>query len=125
MIVCFILIKTVKSQNMKIEISNEEINIRIAELMGLCLSDDKKQYYHDEHGSWISIPSYITDLNAIHEVLKTMRSDGHWSRYQKNLRIITNTYGQPELTAWMIEHNASARSRAIAILKTEDEMANK
>lgn len=64
------------------------------------------------------VPDYLTDLNATHDAVSTLPSDGSWTRFLEELENVTNCAGQPASTYNFIMVNATAAQRAEAFLRT-------
>ena len=102
--------------------TNEQINIAIAEACGwvfktnspFVISPEGKELWDDDDPLtveialyWKRIPDYCNDLNAMHEVEKTL-NDAQYSCYQEWCRVIVGYH-------WF---SATATQRAEAFLKT-------
>lgn len=101
--------------------TNEEINIAIAEACGwkLYQKEGELPWLHPNGKDYYrKIPNYIGDLNAIHEA-ETYMSSKLWNGYFNKLyKIVFNTPDQPEhINNWRII-NATAAQRAEAFLRT-------
>lgn len=57
--------------------TDQEINIAIAEACGLTAYPDRPDYGFDSNGKACLIPNYATDLNAMHEAEKILMEMGH------------------------------------------------
>jgi len=128
-------------ENGKIDMTDEEINIEIAEYCGWrkIREQDYQPFGTDPYIDgpsqvWVGIhqesdvdskeyeviPDYCNDLNAINEAVKTFFKENNCSDYIDNLENICKTDGW---TIMSIEErfkiiNATARQRAEAFLKT-------
>ena len=87
--------------------TNEEINIAIAEACGY------KTGYRDPE-AWHPLPDYLNDLNAMHDAEEMLIGDEPenselWCDFQTNLVIACPAY---------LSYHATASQRAEAFLKT-------
>lgn len=104
--------------------TNEEINTRIAQLLGWIYTKTVNDIPYGRHpiytsdvGWSIPLPDFCNDLNAMHEAEKLLRAeDGDDIEYRDALiRAMSNPYGcHPEAWIW----HATARQRAEAFLRT-------
>ena len=94
--------------------TDEQINIAIAEACGIAGEDKWGSLYHTYHGYVRDCPDYCTDLNAMHEAEKTLLQNDAllWHKYATYLD--ENYINQPYTIG------ATARQRAEAFLRTLD-----
>ena len=103
------------------ELSNHDLNLKVAKLLGWERFPDKDQSFCTEYWARFEnghfkedgyLPSYVTDLNACHKMVETLRSlDGpEWFDFSKNLREICGSI--PNCI------NATARQRCEALVMT-------
>lgn len=131
---------------MKTELTPSEINVAIAELVGLKVVDVPfipsrvctSHYFTPEAyrqmrecypggGGWKTVPDYHGDLNAMHEAVETLRQTGdqfQWLDYTRALfevvwgRKPTSNDGIASGLAWdVIEATAAQRARAFLAVR--------
>ena len=88
--------------------TNEQINVAIAEACGWDSDDIARGYTLCQFTE--DVPDYCNDLNAMHEVEKTMGDPQLWVEYQSYLSDAMGHVG------WI--YHATAAERAEAFLKT-------
>jgi hypothetical protein len=101
---------------------DQEINTAIAESMGLIITEHEIYGLVDQGG--VQMPSYTSDLNAMHEVTQTLSESQMLQFTERLMRIIYNDDKlrieggavSRHTTATMI--HATARQRAEAYLRT-------
>lgn len=114
------------------ELTDEQLRIAIAKWCGWThvvnagnhpvegyLVEEYFKHSDGRTGDLKAIPNYLGDLNAMHSALGALESDGSWSRYQNILKRICRTHDTGNTAVeWFIEHNATARQRALALYLT-------
>ena len=68
-------------------------------------------------GKKLKLPDFLNDLNAVHEALMKLPSDGKWAVYKHALMRICNFDAENDTVCWMITHNATAPQRFEALLR--------
>ena len=87
--------------------TNEQINIAIAEACGIISKDQWGSLYRTLHGLFRNCPDYCNDLNAMHEAEKMLNKE-QWVAYGRELS---------RLNVFPMVH-ATAAQRAEAFLRT-------
>ena len=112
----------------------EEQRIAIAESVGFKWVENQRVRSNSQNGAWCStdgwhhpktkkvsdaiydLPDYLNDLNAMHEVEKTL-NDEQWERYRAELyNLMPKSFALPDCERSNI--HATAAQRAEAYLKT-------
>ena len=92
--------------------TDEQINIAIAEACGIASEDKWGSLYHTDHGYVRDCPDYCNDLNAMHEAEKSLsKSLVNQLTYLRKL--------SPILSSWTLA-TSTAHQRAAAFLRTLD-----
>ena len=96
--------------------TDEQINIRIAEACGWFFMYDSWHYPNGAEA--ITIPDYLNDLNAMHEAEKILKDDQNldYSEHLENTTVISMGTNYHCYLQRLI--SATARQRAEAFLRT-------
>jgi hypothetical protein len=71
-----------------------------------------------DHRTVNRVPSYCSDLNAIHAAINTLPSDGTWGRFVEELKCVCHWDDYSRDGKMMVAINATARQRSEAFLRT-------
>ena len=96
--------------------TNEQINIAIAEACGIISKDQWGLLYRTLHGIVRNCPDYCNDLNAMHEAVTTL-PENKWVLYGVRLAWECGHTDKKSVGLWHIS-TATAYHRAVAFLKT-------
>lgn len=99
--------------------TDDAINKKLAKLCGLWLSQDETLYYVENY-TYIPIPRYTEDLNAIHEARELLlKKESLWNDYIVRLaKVIAGVKRGKVQVPTNVLFQSSARQQAEALLRT-------